>query len=130
MNTSVAAAFIESDEPLLDNNQVEMLRETALECEPELLQELLDLYCQDNTARVERIRPAIARGDWAEAAKLAHAVAGSSSNMGGNRISKLSILLENNINDGSLADLDAIAEQIEIEFALTIEAFRELLIPS
>ncbi len=130
MKISVATAFIESDEPLLDKYQVEMLRETAAECEPELLQELFDLYYCDNSARVEQIRPAIAKADWSEAAKLAHAIAGSSSNMGGNRVSKLSKLLENNVNEERFADLDAIAEQIEIEFARTIEAFRELLIPS
>ena len=130
MNTSAATAFIESDEPLLDDNQVEMLRETAAECDPELLQELFDLYYNDNTARVKQIRPAIAREDWSEAAKLAHAVAGSSSNMGGNRVTKLSILLENNVNEERFTDLDAIAEQIEIEFARTLEALRELFIPS
>ncbi len=126
MDTSMAAAFIESDEPLLDLTQVELLRQTALECEPELLQELLDLYCGDNAARLEQVCPAIARRDWAEAAKLAHAVAGSSSNMGGNRVSKLCMLLESNVNEGRLDDLEAIAGQIEKEFARTVEALQKM----
>ncbi len=125
MRASVEMAFIDVNEPLLDQSQVELLRETAEECGPELLQELLDLYLVDNTARVEKIRPAISENKLEEASGLAHSVSGSSANLGANRLAKLCSLLENNINNGLLDNLDAIAQQVEQEFEAAVGVFKE-----
>ena len=102
MSSLIETAFIDVDEPVLDQRQVDLLRETAEECGPGLLQELLDLYMTDNSARVDQIRPAISENRLEEAAGLAHSVAGSSANLGANRLAKLCSLIEINIKKGRL----------------------------
>lgn len=127
MNITVATAFIDQGEPRLDQFQVNLLRETAEECGPEMLQELLDLFTEDSSVRVAQIGIAISRNDLEEVAGLAHSLAGSSANLGGNRLAKLSSLLEGNILKGHLDELEAIAGQIELEFDYTLAALNDFV---
>ncbi|BDU74625.1 Hpt domain-containing protein [Mesoterricola silvestris] len=59
-----------------------------------LLEEMLGLYKEDTPGRIEAIGVALAEGDMAEMADVAHAVKGSAGTMGAPKVRAVAALLE------------------------------------
>lgn len=75
--------------PLLDEAQISMLKETAPEDAAELFTELKDLFEEEGEPLLERLGRAIHQQDVTGIERSAHALAGSSSNIGYLKLSKL-----------------------------------------
>jgi two-component system, sensor histidine kinase and response regulator len=102
------------------------LRELAVGEEPSFLSDLLDSYVKESRGRLLQLREAARRGDRRSLLSLAHALKGSSANLGASHLAKLSSGLEMDLRrvlaaDGADADggearwADAV-EQIAAEF--------------
>ena len=80
--------------PLTDEEQVTMLVEAGEDGAADLIEELLGLFETEAGPQLETLERVIKGGSYAEASRPAHAVAGSSANLGGLRLSKLAKAME------------------------------------
>ncbi len=61
----------------------------------ELLSEVVDLFIEEVPDILSQLKEALENGDWDRAAKLAHTLKGSSSNVGAEEFASLALKLEN-----------------------------------
>lgn len=78
-----------SNTPLLDDAQIEMLKETAPDDSAELMIELKGLFDEESQPLLRGLDKGVQQGDRLEIARCSHALAGSSSNIGYLRLAKL-----------------------------------------
>lgn len=122
MNLAEALAF-----PVIDREQLDMLVEAGGEAAADLIQELLDLFKGESEPKLETLQGLLAAQDRAQLAKTAHALAGSCSNLGAMRLSKLCKVLELNAAHYDFADLEQAHGAVLAEYPNTLETFdREL----
>lgn len=94
--------------PLLDEEQIEMLIETGEDSAADLIDELLNLFIEESEPKLANLQAALQAGDRVQAARDAHAIAGSSANLGALRLSKSARALELSLdtaNSGELLEL-------------------------
>ena len=68
--------------PVLDMTVVEELLSLCDDGDPELLLDLIQLYLDDSPAKIQGLRQGIASGDFEMVERAAHALKGSSGNLG------------------------------------------------
>ncbi|MDD5210407.1 MAG: response regulator [Elusimicrobiales bacterium] len=103
------------------------LREMAGPENPEFLAELAETYLADIPSRMEAIRAAIRSGKAKELQEAAHALKGSSGNMGVQRVEKLCRLLEGVGKAGAVEGAGELMADLEKEIpaaAAAMEALR------
>ncbi len=96
----------------LDRSVIASLRELG----EEILAELTDLFVEDVPPKLEALREAIGSGDAASMGRLAHALKGSSGNMGALRMSTICAELEDAGHSGELERALVLAERLEAEY--------------
>ena len=72
--------------PLLDPEQIKMLLESGADESIELFREILGLFEEESNRKFEEMRAAVASGDFEAFGRSAHAMAGSSANIGGRAV--------------------------------------------
>ncbi len=97
----------------LDRSVLAGLRELG---DQELLTELADLFLEDVPPRLEALREAIEGGDAASVGRAAHALKGSSANMGALRMSTICAELEDAGHSGELEHALVLLGRLEAEF--------------
>lgn len=110
--------------PLIDDEQIEMLIETGEDAAAELIEELLNLFVEEAGPKLEDLQNAIQRGDQAEAARDAHAIAGSSANLGALRLSKAARMLEHSAKSTPTAELMELLAYLRGCYADSVQLFR------
>lgn len=100
-----------SPEDTLDRAVLENLLELQLEGEPKILGELVEALLDDTLHRLTDLRKAISRGDAQAVKETAHALKGSSGNMGAKRMAQVCEDLE---ETGRSGDLTPAPEQLAV----------------
>ena len=115
------------DLPLIDAEQLEMLVEAGEDGATELLEELLGLFELEARPQLESLKGSLAVGDHAAMVRPAHALAGSSANLGGHRLARLAKTLEAVVEPGHPAtgDIPGLTAAIEANLEATIGAFQD-----
>ena len=111
----------------LSASTLKYLRELAGPETPEFMDELLATYLRDVPARMEAIREAAGSRDAKALQQAAHALKGSSGNVGAQRLRKLCLLLEQLGANGTLdgaAELLSALEKEAVQTTAAIEAQR------
>ena len=97
----------------LDRNVLASLRELG---DQELLSELAELFLEDVPPKLQALREAIGGGDATSVESVAHALKGSSGNMGALRMSTISTDLQDAGRSGELERALVLVERLEAEF--------------
>jgi two-component system, sensor histidine kinase and response regulator len=92
--------------------------------EPGLLAELVDLFEQDSLARLAALRAGIARGDAMAVAREAHALKGSSGNIGAPRLQGVCAELVTLGRGGALDGASELLGRAEEEFGRAVVSLR------
>jgi PAS domain S-box-containing protein len=101
----------------LDSSILADLRELEGDGEPDLLFELAEMFASDSALRIEAMKRAIAKGEPATVKQMAHALKGSSSNMGARRMASLCERLQIASASQDLAAVPEMLDLLELEFA-------------
>jgi HPt (histidine-containing phosphotransfer) domain-containing protein len=72
--------------PLLDPEQIKMLLESGADESVELFKEILGLFEEESEKKFDEMRLAASSGDFEAFGRSAHAMAGSSANIGGRAV--------------------------------------------
>jgi signal transduction histidine kinase/CheY-like chemotaxis protein len=88
----------------------------------ELTTKVAELFLRDSTLRLENMRKALHHGDAPTVAALAHAIKGSSANLGATIMFRLCTSIEADAEVGNLASVPLRLENLEHEFARAKEA--------
>lgn len=86
---------------VLDPQLLENLRALQDPDEPDLAHELITLFLRDSGVRLARMREAVARGDRADVAEIAHQIKGSAGSLGASRLHDSASTLEQTTRHGS-----------------------------
>ncbi|MGC9450814.1 MAG: Hpt domain-containing protein [Oceanipulchritudo sp.] len=89
-----------SPDDLLDRQQLQMLMEAGAEESLEMFLEILSLFEEESLQKLQDLEDTRARGDWESYARAAHALAGSSANIGGRKVWLVAKEMENLCRDG------------------------------
>lgn len=117
-----------SDFPILDDEQVEMLTESGSPGAAELIMDLLDLFESESQGKFSEIDDALKNSDMRALERAAHAIAGSSANIGGKRLWKLCKSIEENAKEGrNEGDIPEQIKQAKTLYRETIQALRNLV---
>ncbi|HET7272842.1 MAG TPA: response regulator, partial [Rubrobacter sp.] len=115
----------QTEDPL-DSAVIEGLRELG---DPEMLQELGEMFFDDANSALRALREALQGNDAHSVEAVAHTLKGSSGNMGAKRMSSLCAQLEDAGSSGDLSRVPQLLGDLEAEFgrvrpALEVEMFR------
>lgn len=114
-----------SETPLIDEEQFSLLVETGEDAAAEMLQELIDMFMEESAPRVHDLRDAVTGRDYSGIVKHAHAIAGSSGNLGGLRLSQACRALENEAPNQNDARIEFLMGQVDNCFQLTIDTYNQ-----
>jgi HPt (histidine-containing phosphotransfer) domain-containing protein len=93
------------------------LRQLAESGEGDLVQEVLTIFQGDTSKRLETVRAALAGNDRKELKNQAHAIKGSSGQVGATAVAPICQQLESQASTGSHAQLEELVRQLESAFA-------------
>ena len=125
MDKNLAEVFQEDDVPMIDEEQIEQLMWVSEDGGADLLQELLELFINDNLSPLALIDEGLDNKDFEIIARQAHSIGGSSANLGGRRLSKVCLSLEKAAKEESLEVVRVFIPKLKHTYQLTIEALRE-----
>ncbi len=114
-----------SNFPLTDEEQLSMLIEAGEDGAADLIEELLGLFQSEAAPQLATVKAAIGSRTAKDASRPAHALAGSSANIGGLRLAKLSKAMELAANRDDLAALDALLPHLDDTYASTVTIFKQ-----
>ena len=115
------------DSTLLDTEQIEMLIEAGASESMELVRELLDLYEGESRQKLEDMKANSASGDYEAMSRSAHALSGSSANVGGRLVWQLTKKMENDCKQGRGVDAAKMLGILENAHEQTLIGLREFL---
>lgn len=119
---AIAANWKEAD--LLDEEQVNMLNSEILDEDRSLLAELLELYQAESREAMAGLLEALRGNDLEQLIANAHALAGSSANIGLNRFSRLMRHLE--VQTITVSERDQLRITIEALYAESMSALEHV----
>ncbi len=108
--------------PPIDAAKIDLLRQTSAD----LVGELCEIYIADTPARIMVILNAVIRRDAPALASSAHALRGSSGNVGATRIVSLCAKLEEIGRAGGTGGAAELVDELNVEYACAVRALREL----
>ena len=108
-------ALDEEDAPL-DESALAELRELQEEGEPDILEELIELYLEDAPSQIAALGEAVQAGEAQTVERIAHALKGSSGNMGATRMTAVCSELEDVGASSALYKAPELLQQLEEEF--------------
>lgn len=112
---------VPADTPVLDANQVAMLREAG----EELIADLLETFEAECAPRLDRIAECCAARDLAGLRENIHFVAGSGANLGLMRFAELCRCIELQIKEGRFRAFDLTPQYVSNEYAHGLADFLE-----
>ena len=116
------------DISLIDWNQVNSLKQTEHEYEMGLLRELLKLFVAENESRLDEIWEAVKTCDYDAINRAAHAISGSSANLGGCCLAATAAELE--FAAESRADFvpwTELAQRLRVDYIETVDALERFI---
>jgi HPt (histidine-containing phosphotransfer) domain-containing protein len=114
-----------SDQPL-DAAALDRLRQLNVPGEPDVLTEVLDLFCRDVPPRLSRLAAAADAGDMAAAERVAHSIKGSAANIGARALQEASRVVEDAARRGDIVGVQANVPAVHTELARVIGAIEEM----
>lgn len=78
--------------------------------------QLIQLYLQQCPLRIRELRSALATGDWPLLARAGHTLKGNSCYVSADAVGQLGGVIEQRVEEGSLADIADLIDQLEDEF--------------
>lgn len=115
----------QTDMPLLDADQIEMLAESGSEDSLDLFAEILELFEQESQIKIEELRQLRDAGSYDSMGRAAHALAGSSANIGGLQVWRKAKDIENLCKNASGPEAAAELDKLEALYEETLEALRQ-----
>lgn len=109
---------------LLDKEQLQMLVDAGGSESYDLFNEILELYIEESAAKIEEIKAHRDSGDYDMMGRAAHALSGSSANIGGLRVWKISKEMENLCKEENGPQAAAHIEDLESVYMRTVEALK------
>jgi HPt (histidine-containing phosphotransfer) domain-containing protein len=111
---------------LLDMEQLEMLIEAGGDDSSSLLDEIFGLFESESAEKLEELQQCRAQNDYDKLAKSAHALAGSSANIGGSALARqakeIEDLCKSQQGEIALSKVDAL-ERLYHETILALKSF-------
>jgi HPt (histidine-containing phosphotransfer) domain-containing protein len=95
---------------------VHELRQMQLDGEPDLLADLVEVFADDASARLEALREALIQADTDGIAKTAHTLEGSAGNLSASRMSHSAAQLEERGRSGYSEDVEDLLRELHSEF--------------
>ncbi len=111
----------------VDWETLNALREYQAEGEPDLVQELVNMYRAETPGLLADIRAALAAGEADKLRHAAHSLKGSSNNLGVRQVAALSAEIEKKGRSGTVEGVDALLAQLEREFERAAQALDAVL---
>jgi HPt (histidine-containing phosphotransfer) domain-containing protein len=105
----------------IDPRALENLRD-VLDGDPDLLNELIDLFLSDAPALMQSLYDAVARRDAESLTQTAHSLKGSASNLGARGMAAVCANLERRGRAGSLSGAESACRILKKEFEVVREA--------
>ena len=115
------------EEPPLDLSVIEVLPSLQVEGEPDVLRELVHMFLEDATKRLETMREGTDEQDAQRLRQEAHALKGSSANMGATRIARISSELESIGRSDDLTHASRLLDALEEELGRVRPALQATL---
>jgi CheY-like chemotaxis protein len=112
---------------VLDQEVLDQLRSISRPGAPPMLKRVFDIYQRSAPDQLSDIRQAIEQGCGESLKQVAHSLKSSSANLGARRLSDLCQQLERMGAGGDLGGAGDLIKQLEIEYAETVRALRELV---
>lgn len=112
---------------VLDDSVIAMLRELGGDDEPDLLEELVEVFLADAPGRIRDMRAAIDRGDLELLERAAHTLKSSAANLGALVLSEHARQLETAVRAGASVPLDELAAHCQAALDDAERALRGLL---
>jgi HPt (histidine-containing phosphotransfer) domain-containing protein len=116
---------IDLSSPLLDSGQVQMLVASGGGDAGDLFDELLELFKVESTGNLASVTASWNAGDLAQLGKSAHALAGSSANIGAVQLWRSARDLEQSAKEGHFPPAEVIAE-LQALYEETISVFNRI----
>jgi HPt (histidine-containing phosphotransfer) domain-containing protein len=117
----------EPADPALDRVVLDSLRQLSEPGQPDVLQEVLNLFLNDAPSRLEAIEAAVTAGDARGLQRAAHTMKGSSGTIGASALQKVCLSLEQMGKAAELSDAAAGLEQLRSEYRRVQDAIHQLL---
>ena len=112
-----ADAGVDADPtPALDGAALADLRQLQMPGEPDILQELLDLFQSETPPLLDQIGAAVAADDSEGLMRAAHSLKGSSSNLGARRLAAIGAKLEKLGREGTTTGAAPLVARLEPEY--------------
>jgi PAS domain S-box-containing protein len=125
-----AAAVTAAPNDALQSAQIEQLRGLPGRKHPTLLEDVMDIFLQETPAALARLRDLAGRREQKETAMLAHRLAGTCANLGGQAMRAAARALEEAAEQQAWADMPERLTVLEQEWQRLADALRQLPIPS
>jgi HPt (histidine-containing phosphotransfer) domain-containing protein len=109
---------------LLDPEQIQMLLEAGADDSLELFTELIGLFEEESQVKLEEIRNSHSDGDFESLGRAAHALAGSSANIGGREVWLKAKEVENLCKSGQGNETGHLLEDLQSTYAETMIQLR------
>lgn len=114
------------DQPIIDQDAIDNLRELNPGDNGEFLREIVAIYIEDTPKRIDDLKRTLAAGDAAAFARAAHTIKGSSSNVGAAALRGVAERLEHMAKAEGLAAAVPLVAECEVQFALAKAALAKL----
>ena len=111
---------------LLDHEQLEMLIEAGGDDSTSLLDEIFGLFESESLEKLEELQNYQVQANYEKLGKAAHALAGSSANIGGRELSRKAKQIEDLCKNQKGEEAAALVDSLEITYRDTILALKKL----
>ena len=101
----------------LDPEVLDRLRQLTPPDEPDVLNQVLQLFLSDVPQRIERLRNALAAGDIIEVGRSAHSLKGSAGNIGAQALHEICSRLDSQARANDLAGAGPLVDEVSVEFS-------------
>lgn len=116
---------IDLSSPLLDSDQVQMLISSGGDDAADLIEEILELFKEESTENLASMEASRKAGDSAQLGKSAHALAGSSANIGATQLWQSAKNLENSTKEGCCPPAEVL-DELRSLYEETITVFNRI----
>lgn len=113
--------------PVLDVSALDRLRHLNEPGQPDVVAEVLTIFCEDAPARLQAIAAAAHAGDGPAVQRAAHTMKGAAATIGASRLQRVCRDVEDLARRGALDQLDAAVRTIHEECDLVHAAIVQLL---
>ena len=112
---------------VLDPDVVESLRQLTPPGQPDVLQEVLNLFLDEVPKKISALQSAVASGDATTVQRAAHSLKGSSGNIGARAMYDVCRQLDDRARSEELARLQPLVDTLSAEYGKVEAEIRSLL---